>query len=406
MGSEQLVSVAMPVREPGPHLGGALRSILQQTHANLDVMVVVNPGDRNTPDAVRALAGGDGRVRILERPRPGLAAALNFALREARSDLVARMDSDDRCSSERIAAQVAALEHDPRLSAIGCAFVIEDEASGREIEVMHPPTDPEEVAWRLLLGNVLAHGSMVMRRGPVLSVGGYDESIDRGQDYDLWVRMIQRGLRIACVSRAMYTHRIPASRRGLGAGDGRQADAAARVMVGAWGGLPVTARSEAIAEAQARCMDGSIGAGEVGGRIAAVLREEGPTREGLLAWLWCRDRAAMAQWPAMEAGRAALVREKGRMLRDAGVARVWVWGAGAHTRWILDHAHVLEIPIAGVVDDACVGARVGDRVAVSNAALAPGEHVLLSSDTMEDRLWEASAAARERGVVVHRLYRA
>lgn len=401
-----LVSVAMPVREAGPHFAGALRSILEQTHANLDVMVIVRSGDAATADAVRGLAGGDGRVRVLERPRPGLAAALNFALRGARSDLVARMDADDWCAPDRIAVQVAAMRRDPTLSAVGGAYVAVDAETGEEIERIDPPVRPEEVRWRLMLGNVLAHGSMVLRRSAVLEAGGYDETIARGQDYDLWVRMTRRGMRIGNVPEVVYRHRMPGARRGVSAGDSAQAAAVGRVLRAAWGSLPATTRGDAIEAALARVVAGGAGVGAGMREIEAVLSAEGPTREGMMAWGWCRDRMAMAQWPAMEAGRAALLKEKGRTLREAGVDRVWLWGAGVHTRWMLDHAHVLGIPIGGVVDDASVGARVGDRVAVSQAALAPGDHALLSSDTMEDRLWEASAEARARGVAVHRLYRA
>ena len=398
------VSVAMPVREAGPHLAGALRSILEQTHANLDVMVIVRPGDAATADAVRGLAGGDGRVRVLERPRPGLAAALNFALREAKSEWVARMDGDDWSAPDRIAVQVAAMHRDPTLSAVGGAYAVVDAETGEEIERIHPPVHPEEVRWRLMVGNTQAHGSMVVRREAVVGAGGYDEALERGQDYDLWVRMTRRGMRIGNVPEVVYRHRMPGARRGVSAGDAAQAGAVGRVLLGAWGSLPTTARGEAIEAALARVAAGGAGVGAGMREIEAVLSAEGPTREGMMAWGWCRDRMAMAQWPAMEAGRAALLREKGRRLREAGVDRVWLWGAGGHTRWMVGHRDVLGMVIAGVVDDARVGERIAEFTVVSSAAVMPGAQVVLSSDTAEDALWRESAVVRARGVLVHRLY--
>jgi hypothetical protein len=399
-----LVSVALPVREVGVHFAAALRSILDQTHAELDVMVIVRAGDGATAEAVRAIAGGDDRVRILERPRPGLAAALNFAMREARADLVARMDGDDWSSPDRIAVQVAAMARDPMLSAVGGAYAVVDAETGEEIERIHPPMRPEEVRWRLVVGNTQAHGSMVVRRDAVVGAGGYDETIERGQDYDLWVRMTRRGMRIGNVPEVVYRHRMPGARRGVGAGDAAQAGAVGRVLLGAWGSLPATTRGDAIEAALARVVAGGMGVGAGMREIEAVLSAEGPTREGMMAWGWCRDRMAMAQWPAIEAGREAVIREVGERLREAGVDRVWLWGAGGHTRWMLGRRGVLGVVIAGVVDDARVGERIEEFAVVSSATLRPGAQVVLSSDTAEDVLWRGSAAARARGVRVWRVY--
>jgi hypothetical protein len=399
-----VVSVAMPVREVGPHLAAALRSILDQTHTELDVMVIVRAGDGATAEAVRAIAGGDDRVRILERPRPGLAAALNFAMREARADLVARMDGDDWSAPDRIAVQVAAMERDPALSAVGGAYAVVDAETGEEIERIHPPVHPEEVRWRLMIGNTQAHGSMVVRRDAVVDAGGYDEAIERGQDYDLWVRMIARGMRIGNVPEVVYRHRMPRERRGVSAGDSAQAAAVGRVLRAAWGSLPTTTQGAAIEAALGRVVAGGLGIGAGMREIEAVLGAEGPTREGMMAWMWCRDRLAMAQWPAIEAGRKAAVRELGCVLREAGVDRVWLWGAGGHTRWMVGHRGVLGVVIAGVVDDARVGERIEEFAVVSSATLKPGAQVVLSSDTAEDALWRGSAAARARGVRVWRVY--
>jgi len=253
-GSGALVSVALPVREAGPHLASALGSVLGQTYGNLDVMVIVNPGDGATADRVRGLGGGDARVRVLERPRRGLAAALNFALAEARSDLVARMDADDWSAPERIAVQVAALERDPGLAAIGSAYAVVDAATGEEIERVFPPTRPEEARWRVMVGNVFAHGSMVLRRGAVVEAGGYDESVERGQDYALWVRMCGVGMRMGNVPEVVYRHRMARDRRGIGAGDDAQAAAAGSAMVDAWTGMGSTSRRSEIESAVAGVM--------------------------------------------------------------------------------------------------------------------------------------------------------
>ena len=122
------------------------------------------------------------------------------------------------------------------------------------------------------------------------------------------------------------------------------------------------------------------------------------------AWLWCRHRTSESQWPALQAGRRARLREIGRALREAGVARVWLWGAGSHTVWMVDHQGDLGIPIEGVVDDERVGESLGSFRVVGSEGLGSGDSALISSDTAEDFLWNASARARGNGARVWRMY--
>lgn len=106
----------------------------------------------------------------------------------------------------------------------------------------------------------------------------------------------------------------------------------------------------------------------------------------------------------MDVCKRARVREVGARLRAMGVREVILWGAGAHSAFVLEHAHDLGVPVVGLVDDALAGRdRLGFRVGAPDG-VAPGRHVLLSSDAHEDALWERSAGARARGVIVHRFY--
>jgi len=188
MASRAGVSVALPVyrAEPGS-LGRSVACIRDQTLRELDIAIVLNGSDPATTRLAHDLASQDGRIRVHSLPAPNLAAALNLALREARFDLVARMDADDECPPGRLARQTAFLEANPRIAAVGSGVEIRDESGNTS--VAHPPTDPAEVRWRLCLGNVLCHGAMMLRRAEVMAVGGYDPRYQYAQDYDLWLRL-------------------------------------------------------------------------------------------------------------------------------------------------------------------------------------------------------------------------
>ena len=81
-----------------------------------------------------------------------------------------------------------------------------------------------------------------------------------------------------------------------------------------------------------------------------------------------------------------------------------MWGAGDHTRWLLDHVDELNLDIAGIVDDNLAGRRRFAYDVEPPSTLAPGDIAIISSDWHEKAIWEASAPTRARGVRVERLY--
>lgn len=129
-----LVTVAMPIYNAGKHLRPAVLSIVNQTHANWELLII---DDGSTDDALRTIediAGSDTRIRILrDGMNKGLAARLNECVDLAHGRYIARMDQDDVSYPERLTRQVAMLENTPLLDLV-CTRAItiseQDEAVG------------------------------------------------------------------------------------------------------------------------------------------------------------------------------------------------------------------------------------------------------------------------------------
>lgn len=401
MGDAAAISVLLPTRGDSPYLPLALGSIEAQSLRPAEVLIVVT-GSRVPTQAASSKSGA---YRVLHVPGVNLAAALNHGLRAARFPLVARMDDDDECRPHRLAAQASYLAAHPEVVALGTAFERID-ARGRTLESAQPPTDPRELRWRLLLANAVAHGSVMLRRDAVLEAGGYDESLDKAQDYDLWLRLTRDGPCVANLPEVLYRYRCdPAQRTASGwASSMEQASTAAAALVRAWSHLPDGFGDAALHGAVTRVL-----AGDTSGlaEVERVLTLHGPTRAGLTAWLWARHTCARADRAAPESDEAAhraLLGGAAQRLRDAGASQVWLWGAGRHTARLLERSEELGFDIIGIIDDHRNGQMMHGFEVQSPSVLRPGEHVLLSSDAHEEALWRASAAARARGVVVHRLY--
>ena len=116
------------------------------------------------------------------------------------------MDSDDVCSPDRFAKQVAYLDAHPGVVALGGAYEMIDDA-GRVFHVMRYPDDDAALQESSLGGRpALCHPLVMMRADAVARVGGYDESFPVAQDNDLWLRLGEVG-QLACLPDVILQYR-------------------------------------------------------------------------------------------------------------------------------------------------------------------------------------------------------
>ena len=127
-----LVSVIMPMRNARPFVADALRSVLAQGGAELEVIVVDDGSTDGSGDIVRAMS--DPRLRMVQGPAKGIAAAFNTGLAAARGELLARCDADDYYPAGRLAWQVEALQRLPEYGAV-CGYYSTIDPRGRTIAI-------------------------------------------------------------------------------------------------------------------------------------------------------------------------------------------------------------------------------------------------------------------------------
>ena len=184
-----LVSVVMPVRNAGGYLAEAVDSILRQTHANLELLLI---DDHSTDRAIAALDKSDPRLQILATNGHGLVDACNTGFACSRGDYVARMDADDISLPERLRLQLAYLEANPVVDLCGCCV---DIFSARGIEGglrryrdwLNSVLEPEQVRQQIFIESPLPNPTLMLRRTALRHLGGYR---DNGwpEDYDLLLR--------------------------------------------------------------------------------------------------------------------------------------------------------------------------------------------------------------------------
>lgn len=194
----------MAVHNAAEYVQDAMDSILGQSLADLELIVVDDASSDATAAIVAAIA--DPRVVSLRNDRNlGQTRSLVRGLEHTRGQYIARHDADDRSLPGRFARQVEAFEANSELGAIGSQARCVDE-SGRFIEVWNVPTDPEQVRAALLAGNCLVHGAVMLRASALQSVGGYRAKFRYSQDYDLWLRLLDKWT-LANLAEVLYEFR-------------------------------------------------------------------------------------------------------------------------------------------------------------------------------------------------------
>jgi glycosyltransferase involved in cell wall biosynthesis len=182
----------MPVRNGERWLAEACRSVLAQTLADIELIIVDDGSDDGTPGLAKAFAAADARVRHATQPPHGLVAALNLGLRMAAAPLIARLDADDIALPDRLARQVAFLAANPGTLLLGTWADTIDEG-GNRIGRLKPETAPHRLAEILIERNPFIHSTVMLRAASVRGVGGYRSSCEASEDYDLWLRLAEHG---------------------------------------------------------------------------------------------------------------------------------------------------------------------------------------------------------------------
>jgi glycosyltransferase involved in cell wall biosynthesis len=194
--NEPHVSVIIPTHNRRDWLERAMCSALAQTESRLEVIVVDDASSDGTADFLGAQAAADSRVRVLRNSTAlGGGGARNAGIAIARAPWVAFLDDDDEWMPEKLARQLRLLVAHP--GAVACSASFEQHFPGgrvRHFAVAAAPSLDD-----LLYDNVLGGASVcVCRRDTLVAIGGFDPRLRSAQDYDLWIRLRERGQIVAC----------------------------------------------------------------------------------------------------------------------------------------------------------------------------------------------------------------
>jgi glycosyltransferase involved in cell wall biosynthesis len=187
------VSIITPAWNAAAFLRETIESVRAQTFRDWELLVIDDGSTDDTVDIVRSYATDEPRIRLLCQANAGPSAARNRAMREAHGECFAFLDSDDAWAPRFLEAQLAVLAAHPETSLVtGTAWNRGGPFDGE-------PTRPFRPGWPVLpLEEIIVDETSVFimtvfRRRVFDTIGGFDETQWRSEDYDFWIRAAQAG---------------------------------------------------------------------------------------------------------------------------------------------------------------------------------------------------------------------
>ena len=197
-----LISVAMPVYNGEKYLAEAIDSILAQTFTDFELIIIDDGSTDNSLSVLQAYQKRDSRIRLISRENRNLVATLNEIIDLARGKWVARMDQDDIALSHRFERQLQWIE---KTDADICGSWVKLFGATCKRILKHPVTDAA-IKMEMLFSTPFAHPTVMIKRELIKQLR-YENAWEKCEDYDLWERAANAGLKMTNVPEVLLLYR-------------------------------------------------------------------------------------------------------------------------------------------------------------------------------------------------------
>lgn len=185
------VSVLFPVYNGECFLEEAIDSILRQTFHDFELLILLEYGSNAASRRIIESKKYDHRIRVIENQecKLGLAESLNFGMKEARGEYIARMDADDISLPKRLEKQVSYLDRHPDIAMCGTAMRgLYDDG---HMDKRGYFTDPGSIRFECMFGNPFGHPTVMWRKDVFLREELFYRDTPYSEDFELWKRVVE-----------------------------------------------------------------------------------------------------------------------------------------------------------------------------------------------------------------------
>lgn len=198
----KLITVLIPTYNCEQYVHDAVKSILDQTYANFECIIIDDCSTDSTVDIIKAF--DDTRIKLIVKPEnSGYTNSLNYGLTIAKGQYIARMDGDDISLSHRFEKQIEVLEQDKNIAVCGSVFRIIDTET-----FIAAPEKHEDIKLGLLNDSCIGHPTAMIRKSVLDKYQiNYNIDFEPAEDYDLWVRLSKLG-KLHNIQEVLFLYRV------------------------------------------------------------------------------------------------------------------------------------------------------------------------------------------------------
>jgi glycosyltransferase involved in cell wall biosynthesis len=182
------ITVLMTTYNCGGYIRTSINSILNQSYGNFELLIIDDGSEDSSEAIIRSL--NSEKVRYIRLKHAGRSAALNYGLKEAKFDWVALMDADDIAVSGRLEKEVRLINKSSK------DIIFSDSVffKNRKIQFLNMiNTEREDLKRKIELRGHICNSSVLYNRNFIIENGGYNENLDHSEDYELWIRLLNKG---------------------------------------------------------------------------------------------------------------------------------------------------------------------------------------------------------------------
>lgn len=205
---EPIISVVMSVYNAESHLRSAVKSIIDQTFADFEFIIIEDGSTDNSKTILQELANEDKRIKIIFKEynegTEGFIKNLNTGLQLAKGKYIARMDADDLSLPERFEKQLRFLEENQDVFMVGSNLELIDE-NNHPLRIMTAPENDAEIRSQMLKKITMYHPVIMFRNEEKLFYRG---KMRYCEDYDLYLRIMTGALKMANINQVLLQYRV------------------------------------------------------------------------------------------------------------------------------------------------------------------------------------------------------
>lgn len=187
------VSVIIPTYNRADLLPRTIRSVLDQTFGDFELLIIDDGSTDSTKSVVQEYANQDKRIKYIYQNNSGAPARpKNTGIKAAEGEYIAFLDHDDEWLPGKLEKQLAVFNssYNKNLGLVGCdGFVVN--SSGAVVKELKMPSKDNYVEGLLNSNFIFSSSSVLVRKDVFDKVGLHDESFKMGDDWDMWLRISQ-----------------------------------------------------------------------------------------------------------------------------------------------------------------------------------------------------------------------